>query len=187
MNTPLVQYSKFISLVLRHQPEVAGIQLDEDGWADVEQLIDGGRRKGYPFTFELLIEIVDTNDKKRFAFNDNCTKIRANQGHSRKVNLGLIPKQPPVELFHGTATRFWPSIQEKGLIKGSRHHVHLSSDLKTAGKVGLRHGKLLVLRIDSGQMCKDGFTFYLSQNNVWLTDHVPMTYLSIYKHTDFLL
>ncbi len=183
MKKSLVQYSKFISLVLRHQPEVAGIELDDGGWADVDQLIQGGRRKGYPFTFELLKEIVETNDKKRFAFNDNCSKIRASQGHSREVDLGLDPKVPPNQLFHGTATRFWSSIQEKGLIKGSRQHVHLSSDLRTAGKVGIRHGKLLVLRIDSLRMREDGFTFYLSKNNVWLTDHVPVEYLSIYEQT----
>ena len=179
MKKSLVKYSKFLSLVLRHQPEVAGIQLDEGGWADVDQLIQGARRKGYPLSYELLKEIVETNDKKRFALNGNGSGIRASQGHSQKVDLGLDPKKPPGELFHGTASRFWPSIQEKGLIKGSRQHVHLSSDLQTAGKVGVRHGKLLVLRIDSRKMREDGFTFYLSQNNVWLTDHVPVEYLSI--------
>ena len=113
MKKSLVKYSKFISLVLRHQPEVAGLQLDESGWADVDQLIHGAKRKGYPLTFELLKEIVETNDKNRFAFNDNCSRIRASQGHSRKVDLGLAPKDPPDELFHGTATRFWPSIQKR--------------------------------------------------------------------------
>ena len=184
MQKSLVKYSKFMSLVLRHKPEVAGIQLDEGGWTDVDQLLHGARRKGYLLTLELLKEIVETNDKKRFAFNDDCSKIRASQGHSRDVDLGLDPKEPPSELFHGTATRFWSSIQKKGLIKGSRQHVHLSSDLQTAGKVGIRHGKLLVLRIDNRRMREDGFTFYLSQNNVWLTDQVPMEYLSIYEQTN---
>lgn len=181
MKKSLIRYSKFLSLVLRHQPEVIGIELDAGGWAEVDQLIHGANRKGYSFDLELLKEIVDTNDKKRFAFNEDGSKIRASQGHSRGVDLGLFPQKPPEELYHGTATRYWASIQEKGLIKGRRQHVHLSSDLKTAGKVGIRHGKLLVLRVDSRRMHQEGHEFYLSQNGVWLTDRVPMEFLSVYQ------
>jgi len=181
MNKSLVRYSKFISLVLRHQPEVVGPKLDLNGWTDVDQLIHGARCKGYPLTPELLKEIVETNDKERFAFNEDGSKIRANQGHSRDVELGLAPKEPPCELYHGTATRFWPSIEEQGLMKGNRQHVHLSSDLKTAEKVGVRHGKLIILSIDSRWMHEEGHDFYLSENGVWLTDHVPPRYLSIFN------
>jgi putative RNA 2'-phosphotransferase len=126
----------------------------------------------------LLIEIVETNDKKRFSFNDDYTKIRANQGHSIDIDLNLIEDVPPTILYHGTVIKFIDSINKNGLIKGDRHHVHLSADIDTAISVGSRRGKAIVLEIDSFMMYNDGFKFYLSDNGVWLTDHVPAIYIS---------
>jgi putative RNA 2'-phosphotransferase len=179
MKKTLTKYSKFLSLILRHKPEEIGINLDENGWVDVEQLIQGFNRKGYEFNFAILEEIVYTNDKNRFCFNEDFSKIRANQGHSKRVDLGLTPMVPPDILYHGTATRFWPSICKKGLIRGSRQYVHLSQERQTASKVGIRHGKLLVLLIASKSMHAKGHNFYLSKNRVWLTDHVPVEFISI--------
>lgn len=179
MKKSLTKYSKFLSLILRHKPEEIDIILDKNGWADVEQLIQGFNRKGYKFNFEMLEEIVNTNDKNRFCFSEDFSKIRANQGHSKHVDLGLTPKVPPDKLYHGTATRFWPSICINGLIRASRQYVHLSQDRQTASKVGIRHGKLLILSIDSKSMHDQGLSFYLSKNSVWLTDHVPVEFISI--------
>lgn len=131
-----------------------------------------------PLTKVELIDIVLTNDKQRYRFNEDRTKIRANQGHSLEgVDLELLPKQPPAMLYHGTATRFLDSILDQGLIKGSRHHVHLSDNLETASKVGQRHGKLAMLLVNSAKMHADGYTFFQSDNGVWLTDAVPAGYL----------
>lgn len=179
MKKSLTKYSKFLSLILRHKPDEIDLILDKNGWVDVEQLIQGFNRKGYKFNFEMLEEIVNTNKKNRFCFSEDFSKIRANQGHSKNVDLGLTPKVPPDKLYHGTATRFWPSICKKGLIRGSRQYVHLSQDIQTANKVGIRHGKLLVLLIDSKSMYDQGLNFYLSKNSVWLTDHVPVEFISI--------
>jgi len=171
--------SKFLSLVLRHAPETIGLGLDEQGWASVEELIEACNRSGTPLTREELEHVVATSDKKRFAFSEDGLRIRANQGHSIKVDLGFEPREPPEVLYHGTARRVLESILKEGLIKGARHHVHLSSDAATAAKVGSRHGKPVVLVVKSGQMHVDGYAFYLSQNGVWLTDHVPSEYLVI--------
>lgn len=177
MNENIVKYSKFLSLILRHQPEIIGLSLDDNGWADVAQLLDLANQKGTALTIELLEEVVATNDKKRFAFNTDKTKIRANQGHSIDVDLALVPQQPPEYLFHGTATRFLDSIRDRGLISGSRQHVHLSDDESVAMNVGQRHGKAIVLKIRSGRMALAGMRFFLSDNGVWLTDTVPSQYL----------
>lgn len=177
MNKNLVKLSKFVSLVLRHQPEVIGLKLDENGWAEVDRFIELAKQNGKNISISVLEEIVETNNKKRFAFNEDKSKIRANQGHSIEVNLDLPPQQPPDQLFHGTATKFIESIRQQGLISGSRQHVHMSSDETTAIKVGQRHGKPVVLKVKSAAMHQDGFLFFCSENSVWLTDFVPPQYL----------
>lgn len=173
----LTRVSKFLSLVLRHKPEVAHITLDENGWVDVDQLIAGAKRAGTHLDRRLIEEVIATNDKKRFVLSEDGMRIRANQGHSIKVNLDLKPKKSPEKLYHGTATRFIGSIQREGLVKGKRHHVHLSPDAATARNVGQRHGKPAILTIDAGEMHRKGYEFYLSENGVWLTDHVPVRFI----------
>lgn len=170
--------SKFLSYVLRHHPELINLSLNENGWADVNELITKSTNDSQGFTFEELDEIVQTNDKKRFIFNQDKTKIRANQGHSVDIDLALKPQQPPEFLYHGTAQAHIDSILEKGIEKRSRQHVHLSSDKETAAKVGMRHGKPVILTIRTGKMAEDGILFYLSENNVWLTDFVDAKYIS---------
>ena len=179
MTSRAIRISKFLSLVLRHQPDKIGLELDEAGWTSVEKLMEASRKQGIEFTLEELRSIVANNDKKRFSFSADGFQIRANQGHSIEVELGYEPAPPPETLYHGTAERFLNSIREKGLIKGRRHHVHLSADFETAAKVGQRHGKPVVLQIKSGKMQHDGYTFYISANGVWLTEHVPVPYLDI--------
>lgn len=175
MNT--VRVSKFLSLVLRHHPERAGIVLDEAGWVSVDDLLAGCARCGMVLDRRRLEEIVRDSDKQRFALSEDGTRIRASQGHSVQVALGYVPKEPPEELFHGTVDRFLGSIREKGLVRGSRHHVHLSADRATAQKVGQRRGRAVVLRVRAGAMHRDGHAFYVSDNGVWLTDQVPPAYL----------
>ncbi|MEM9675291.1 MAG: RNA 2'-phosphotransferase [Bacteroidota bacterium] len=171
------QISKFLSLVLRHKPETIGLVLDDNGWAKVDELLTKVNLGGKSLTLDQLTTVVENNDKKRFAFSDDRTKIRANQGHSIKVDLALDEAEPPEVLYHGTAKRNLASIREKGLLKGQRHHVHLSSDENTARNVGIRYGKLVVLKIKSQQTQSDGCTFFLSQNGVWLTDYVDPQYI----------
>jgi len=178
MDDRAVRISKFLSLVLRHQPEKIGLSLDQAGWASATRLIEAARLRGFDFTLEELQNVVSGNDKKRFSLSEDGLLIRANQGHSVKVELGYAPTAPPEILYHGTAERFLTSIKQQGLIKGKRHHVHLSADVDTATKVGRRHGKTVVLRIEAGLMHRDGFVFYLSANGVWLTEHAPIQYLS---------
>lgn len=175
--------SRFISLILRHKPETIGISLDEHGWANVKELIEGISKK-YPITVEDLEEIVETDEKQRYSFNDDHTLIRANQGHSISVDVELEEVEPPEYLYHGTAFKYLMSIEECGLIAKSRLYVHLSLDICTAAKVGVRHGDPLVLRIQSGAMHKDGYKFYRSVNGVWLTKHVPVEYLEEYIDED---
>lgn len=170
--------SKFLSLILRHDPDKIGLELDEQGWANVKDLIDKCKKHRYHFSMEDLIEIVETNDKQRYSFNEKRNKIRANQGHSIDIDLALSPVEPPEFLYHGTATRFLSSIMEQGIIKISRQHVHLSKDKETAAKVGSRHGKVIVLTIMTGKMHQDGILFYQSDNGVWLTDFVDLKYIS---------
>lgn len=165
---------RLLALALRHKPEVLGLTLDDRGYADVWEILKGFR---HPVTFEDLKRIVETNDKQRFAFNSDCTKIRASQGHSIYVDLGYKPVVPPPVLYHGTAVRVLSLIKDKGLIKGTRQHVHLSADYETAENVGRRHGYPVVLDVYSAKMAEDGYEFYLSANGVWLTDHVPAKYL----------
>ncbi len=171
--------SKFLSLILRHKPETIGVSLDKNGWVDVDKLIEGCRKAGKNISAAVLERVVVENDKARFSFNANKTKIRANQGHSRNVDVELEEKSPPLYLYHGTLARNLPSIKEKGLLKMQRLHVHLSTDSKTARKVaGRRVGKSLICKIDAAAMAKDGFKFFQSVNGVWLTDHVPLKYIT---------
>lgn len=170
--------SKFLSLVLRHQPEYIDLNLNTNGWADIDELIQKSKSKKLHFTFEELEEIVETNDKQRFAFNDDKSQIRANQGHSVKsIDLQLEAIVPPELLYHGTVDRFLDSIRDLGLQKRSRQHVHLSEEIDTATKVGSRRGTPVILSIRSLDMHQQGFEFYCSENNVWLTDHVPAEFI----------
>lgn len=171
--------SKFLSLVLRHKPETIGITLDENGWTPVTDLIEKLGTAGTSIDFSILKHVVDTNTKKRFAFNDTFDKIRASQGHSITIELGYEPQVPPEILYHGTAAQHIQSILSTGLNKGNRHQVHLSADINTAINVGKRHGRPIVFEISAEKMHNDGYAFFVSENNVWLTDNVPPEYLSI--------
>ncbi len=177
MNPKAIKISKFLSLVLRHEPERIGLALDAAGWVSVDELLAACRAHGNSISLEQLQEVVADNDKKRFSFSEDGCLIRANQGHSVEVELGYETAIPPAKLFHGTAERFLASIKEQGLLKRQRHHVHLSADIETATNVGQRHGKPVVLQVESEKMQQDGFVFYLSTNGVWLTEHVPVPYL----------
>lgn len=178
MQETTVRTSRFLCLVLRHKPEAAGITLDEHGWADVEELIAGVNRT-HPLTAELLEEIVRTDDKKRYSFNEDKTLIRANQGHSIPVDVELERREPPAILYHGTGEKYVPLIGRMGLIPKSRLYVHLSADAATARSVGSRHGTPVIYTVDAARMHADGFEFFLSVNGVWLTKHVPCEYLNI--------
>ena len=171
--------SKFLSLVLRHKPETIGITLDPSGWVRVDELLEKLNRAGRGVSRGQLERLVLHNDKQRFAFSRDGSKIRANQGHSVAIDLDLPPRIPPPRLYHGTARRFLPAIREQGLSKGSRQHVHLSADEATAGKVGRRHGEPVVLSVAAGRMHEDGYVFYRSENGIWLTESVPVRYLEL--------
>jgi len=166
-----------MSLVLRHQPEKIGLNLDENGWASVDELISKVKANGLPLDRELLEAVVRDNDKQRFTFSEDGDRIRANQGHSLSVNLNLESRKPPKILYHGTAIRFLDSIKEDGLDKRARQHVHLSDNLDTAAKVGARHGKAVILGVRALEMKEKGHTFFKSKNGVWLTDSVPVEFL----------
>ncbi|TQF67813.1 RNA 2'-phosphotransferase [Pseudoalteromonas luteoviolacea] len=176
--TELKNISKFLSYVLRHCPEDIDLDLDSEGWACISELISKAQPK-IQLTQSLIVEVVSTSDKQRFKISDDGLKIRANQGHSIKVDLNLTLQEPPAALYHGTATRFLDSILDKGLISGKRHHVHLSTDIATAIAVGQRYGKPTILKVNSASMFKQGYKFYISDNNVWLVDNVPPKYLSL--------
>jgi putative RNA 2'-phosphotransferase len=169
--------SKFISLVLRHRPELAGLQPDARGWVPVEALLQGLAQHNRSVSRDELDYLVAHNPKKRYAYSEDGQFIRAQQGHSIEVELDYVAQEPPEYLFHGTATRHLDGIRKLGLIKGSRHHVHLSQDQDTAAKVGQRHGKLVILKVKAGQMHQEGHAFYCTPNQVWLTDQVPVDYL----------
>lgn len=173
----LDKLSVFLSLVLRHKPDVVKINLDEHGWANVEELIAGINNTGRKINMEVLEEIVKTDNKQRYSFNEDKTLIRANQGHSIPVDVELKEQEPPDFLYHGTADRFIKAITTEGLKPMSRLYVHLSKDIETANKVGKRHGKQVILKVYSGQMYQDGIKFYLSENGVWLTENVDVKYI----------
>jgi len=171
-----IKTSRFISLILRHKPDIIGITLDEHGWANVQELIKGVSKTHY-LTIELLEHIVATDDKQRYSFNEDKTLIRANQGHSIPVDVELKKVLPPDTLYHGTGEKYTESINKQGLIPKSRLYVHLSSDIETATIVGKRHGNPVVYSINSKQMAAEGFDFYKSVNGVWLTKNVPIKYM----------
>jgi putative RNA 2'-phosphotransferase len=166
----ITHISKFLSLVLRHQPETIGIQLDQNGWTSIDDLLEKAGNYGMNFDREILNHIVLTNAKKRFMINDTLDKIRASQGHSIEIELGYVNQKPPEVLFHGTSENSVQSILIKGIEKQSRQHVHLSSDIETAIKVGQRHGKPFVFKVLAEQMYNDNFEFFISDNGVWLVD-----------------
>jgi putative RNA 2'-phosphotransferase len=163
--------------VLRHQPQLIGITLDAEGWVAVDELLTAAARHGQAISEDQLDEVVWTNDKQRFSFSPDGSMIRANQGHSVEVNLRLDPVEPPELLFHGTVERFLASIREQSLVRGKRHHVHLSADRETAVRVAQRRGRPVILVIESGRMHRDGRQFFQSANGVWLTEAVPPIYL----------
>ena len=172
-----VRISKFLSLVLRHDPARIGITLDAAGWTDVDALLAACARHGVTITRPELEELVATSDKQRYAFSEDGTRIRANQGHSVAVELGLPPVPPPATLYHGTVEAALPGIRTGGLVRGARHHVHLSADLETATKVGSRRGKPVILTVRAGAMAEAGHVFFRSQNGVWLTERVPPEFI----------
>ena len=172
----LTRTSCFLSLILRHKPETIGISLDEHGWANVDELIED-ISKTREFNMDILEEIVRTDEKERYSFNEDKTLIRANQGHSIPVDVELEKVEPPEELWHGTGEKYVSSIDEIGLIRKSRLYVHLSKDKETAVKVGSRHGKPVIYTVKAREMYQDGYEFFLSKNGVWLTKEVPVKYL----------
>ncbi|HBF2503519.1 TPA: RNA 2'-phosphotransferase [Clostridioides difficile] len=173
--------SVFISLILRHKPEIIGIKLDDYGYADVNELIEKINNTGRNINIEILEQIVKEDNKQRYSFNDDRSKIRANQGHSINVNVELRELEPPKYLYHGTATRFLDNIKNEGIIKQSRLYVHLSRDIDIAVKVGKRHGTPVILKINTGKMYENGYKFYLSENNVWLCEYIPFKYVEIFE------
>ncbi|MDR2736141.1 MAG: RNA 2'-phosphotransferase [Gracilibacteraceae bacterium] len=174
-----IRLGRFISLVLRHNPSAAGIILDQNGWADVSELLAGMNKRGRHIDMETLERIVCENNKQRYCFDETHSKIRANQGHSLDVDVQIRSCPPPAVLYHGTTKQFLESIQEQGLVRKKRQHVHLSADVETALSVGRRHGCPVVLRIAAAAMAQDGFTFWLSENGVWLCECVPREYLVV--------
>jgi len=174
-----ISLGKFLSKHLRHTPEEIGLTLDGEGWALVDELLERARAAGRGLTREELEEVVASNEKQRFAFDASGKKIRANQGHSISVDLALPPTAPPPILYHGTALHFLDSILQKGLIRGKRQYVHLSTTTETAEKVGQRHGRPIILIVRSQEMHEAGHLFFLSQNGVWLIESVPPAYLSV--------
>ena len=179
MDKKLINASKFMSLLLRHKPDTIGLELDECGWANINELIDLSSSNGKQLDKALIERVVSENDKQRFSISEDGCFVRANQGHSFEVNLNLEVQQPPEILFHGTASRFINSIKEQGLVKMNRQHVHLSALEATAVSVGKRHGKPVVLKVEADKMQHDGHVFYLSKNGVWLTDEVPVKYINL--------
>lgn len=173
----LVKISKFLSRHLRHAPADLGLTLAPGGWVDVGDLLAGCAKAGLPLSRADLDAVVAASDKQRFAFDDTASRIRANQGHSVEIDLQLTPAAPPDVLYHGTAADVLDDILRSGLQKMTRHHVHLSTSVPTATKVGSRHGRPVVLVIDAAGMHADGLTFYCSANGVWLVDEVPPRYL----------
>lgn len=172
-----VRISKFLAMVLRHDPGAVGIALDEAGWADADELIAACGRAGRPLTRVELDHVVAVNDKKRFAFSDDGRRIRASQGHSVAVDLGLPAVEPPAVLYHGTAARTVPTVLREGLRPMARQDVHLSADVATAVRVGSRHGRPAVIEVDAAGLAAAGHLFRRSANGVWLTDAVPPGYL----------
>ena len=185
MSDPVLAASRFLALVLRHQPGRIGLTLDAAGWADIDDLI--ARAAGHhPLTRALIEQAVAENDKQRYAISEDGRRIRARQGHSHAVAVALdLPAvAPPAVLYHGTATRWLDAILREGLDRRSRQHVHLSDDADTAGRVGARHGRPVVLRVDAAAMASAGHVFHRSENGVWLTEAVPPAFLRLSEGAD---
>ena len=176
--TPDDTLGRFMSYVLRHHPEAAGLTLDGEGWADVDKLMEGMTKAGHPIDRETLERIVRENNKKRYTLSEDGRRIRANQGHSVDVHIEMEKRTPPERLYHGTADRFLDSIKEQGIRRMARQYVHLSPNVPTAVNVGSRHGKPVVLAIDTAQMTADGFDFFISANGVWQSEDIPWRYVS---------
>jgi putative RNA 2'-phosphotransferase len=179
-----IRTSKFLSLVLRHEPERIGLKLGEAGWVSVEELLQAVHRHGVALTLDQLKHIVATSDKKRFAFSDDGQRIRASQGHSVEIDLQYPPQTPPEILYHGTAARFLDGIRKDGLQRMERHDVHLSAETKVTLQVGGRHGKPVLLIIRAGEMHRAGFVFRCSANGVWLVNNVPAEFID-FSQTEF--
>jgi putative RNA 2'-phosphotransferase len=173
-----IRCSKFLALILRHQPESVGLTLEPEGWAPIDDVLNACHKKNRALTFSELEELLALDEKKRYSLDESRTKIRANQGHSTAVELTFEERTPPDILYHGTVERFLPSIFEQGLKPGSRHHVHLTESLETAQKVGARRGKPVILTVDAKAMSQARHRFYISENDVWLTDAVPPVFLT---------
>ena len=186
MEKTLIEWSRFLAMVLRHKPQSVGIELDAHGWADVSAIVMAFSKMGV-FTLAMLKEIVRDDEKKRYSFNEDGTKIRANQGHSVQVDVELKEAAPPAVLYHGTGIKYVESIDKEGLLPRQRLYVHLSSDVETAMKVGKRHGKPFVYEVLAGEMARDGYKFYLSANGVWLTKCVPVKFLRSYKNISVVI
>ena len=181
MKNQVTRTSKFMSYVLRHNPSEIGIELDKNGWVDIDQFIERANEHGKKINRSLVEQVVVTNDKQRFAISEDGKLIRANQGHSVEVELALEPQTPPKYLLHGTAEKNVDAILNNGLNKMSRHHVHLTESMTTAHAVGQRYGKVVIFEVNAEKMASDGFEFYKSENNVWLVESVPARYLEIRK------
>jgi len=173
------QVSKFMSFVLRHDPASAGLVLDEAGWTSAESLLEALQARGYGTTRKAMEELVRADSKGRYSFSADGERIRANQGHSVAVDLGLAPAEPPDRLYHGTVERFLQAILSEGLRPMERHHVHLSPDRQTASAVGARRGVPVILEVDARAMREAGHVFFRSDNGVWLTDVVPPGFLHV--------
>jgi putative RNA 2'-phosphotransferase len=173
------RYSKFLSLILRHDPQRIGLTIDDQGWVNIDALLEAANRHRVPLTRELLEVVVAENSKQRFTISEDGLRIRANQGHSLPLDLGLPAIEPPELLYHGTADRFVNAIRREGLMSRKRNHVHLSPDAETAEAVGRRHGRPVVLTIKAGDMFRVGYDFFLAANGVWLTAHVPAEHIIV--------
>lgn len=170
--------SKYLSLILRHQPQKLGIELDRRGWADLDELVRLMQARGMNVSVERVIQVAEQDAKRRYRLDLEARRIRANQGHSIELEWDFDEREPPELLYHGTAEKNLASIRERGLLRMNRHHVHLSPNEETALKVGRRHGKPVVLVVAAGRMAAAGTKFYLSENGVWLTDEVPPEYIN---------
>jgi putative RNA 2'-phosphotransferase len=179
MQSNPLKLSKFLSLILRHRPEAINLTLDQQGWAFIDDLLAKSVAAGFQISRDDLLHVVQTSEKKRFSLSDDEQRIRAAQGHSVTVDLGLLPREPPSMLYHGTAMKFMSSILAEELKPQTRLQVHLSVDEATAYRVGQRHGEPAVLKVESLRMHAKGFKFFLADNGVWLTDRVPVEFLSL--------